>query len=82
MARTKGTGPDELSVPVHRCLLLGEQASHDRFEAAIPPLTTSLQSARSIKAENATRPCVVQQLDTNEFSCLFCALDSSHIFIF
>lgn len=81
MARTKGTGPDELSVPVHRCLLLGEQASHDRFEAAIPPLTTSLQSARSIKAENATRPRV-QQLDTNEFSCLFCALDSSRIFIF
>lgn len=65
MARTKGTGPDELSVPVRRCLFLGEQASHDRFEAAIPPLTTSLQS---IKTENARRPRV-QQLDTNEFSC-------------
>lgn len=75
MARTKGTGPDELSVPVRRCLFLGEQASHDRFEAAIPPLTTSLQYARSIKAENATRPRV-QQLDTYEFSCLLCALDS------
>lgn len=62
MARTKGTGPDELSVPVRRCLFLGEQASHDRFEAAIPPLTTSLQS---IKTENARRPRV-QQLDTND----------------
>lgn len=69
IARTKSTGPDELSMPVRRCLFLGEQTSHDRFEAAIPPLTTSLQSAWSIIAENVTRPRV-QQLDTNEFSCL------------
>lgn len=54
IARTKSTGPDELSMPVRRCLFLGEQTSHDRFEAAIPPLTTSLQSAWSIIAENAT----------------------------